>query len=221
MHVRSQAQDVLARLGFSDARAAHKRLMAIAHETSRVLESPRTRASLAQCAPALVEALRRTVDPDMALRQVERIVESIGANSVFYQTLAENRWLLEMVVDLSVSSEFLTDLLVRHPGMLDELVDSIQTGRAKDVGQMREELDRLLAGAVEIDAILKGYQAGELLRIGVRDLLHEADLAETFGELSDLAEVILSAVTDRVLARVHEKSGAHGGRFAVPLWDPK
>ena len=91
-----------------------------------------------------------------------------------------SRSVLGMVVDMAVYRVFLTELLVRYPGMLDVLVDSLQTGRDKDPDQMRRELDVLLAGAVNADAILKSFQAGELLRIGVRDLLHAANLGETF-----------------------------------------
>ncbi len=80
---------------------------------------------------------------------------------------------------------------------------------------MRAELNTLLRGAVETDAILKGYQAGELLRLGVRDLLHEAELEETMFEMSCLAEAFVAAVTSRVLDETADRSGPAPGSLAV------
>jgi glutamate-ammonia-ligase adenylyltransferase len=180
-----------------------------------LLKTTRTRTNLAKCAPALFEALSRTPDPDLALGQFQRIVDSIGAKSLFYELLGETPSMLNMVVQLAVFSEFLTELLVRHPGMLDELMDSLQTGRARSHDEMAEDLSRLLEGAVDPDIILKSWQAGELLRIGTRDLLHAANLGETFRELTALAEVILEATVHRVWHSRGDPQQAFGGRFAV------
>jgi glutamate-ammonia-ligase adenylyltransferase len=172
-----------------------------------MLSAPaRARKFFASVAPALLKALAATGEPDEALRRFSRIAGSLGAKAVFYQMLNENSWLLKMTVDLAAWSEFLTGILVANPGLFDELVDALQTARSKTMRQMVEELAQITTGG-DIADTLRAYRAGEMLRIGVRDLIHSASLEQTQGELSDLAEAILRAQLQDSLKQHRERRG--------------
>lgn len=180
----------LGAFGFNEPESAARELLDLGRERLLLAPPSRTRKFFASVAPDLLKALVSTGEPDDALRRFSRICGSLGAKSVFFQMLNENPWLLKMTVDLAAWSEFLTSILVANPGLFDALVDSLQTGESKSVAEMGEEL-RSITGAGDISDTLRAYRSGELLRIGVRDLMHDASLEQTQNELSDLAEAIL------------------------------
>ncbi|MGD0093350.1 MAG: bifunctional [glutamate--ammonia ligase]-adenylyl-L-tyrosine phosphorylase/[glutamate--ammonia-ligase] adenylyltransferase, partial [Planctomycetota bacterium] len=181
---------LLRSFGFAAADSSARELLELAHPNQIFSTASRTRKFFASVAPALAKALAATGEPDAALRRFSRLAGSLGAKAVFYQMLNENSWLLKMTVDLAAWSEFLTAILVANPGLFDELVDALQTARAKTLRQMLDEMAQLTGGG-DIADTLRAYRAGETLRIGVRDLIHSASLEQTQGELSDLAEVVL------------------------------
>ena len=221
----SQLAPLLPKFGFPNSEATARELLELSRENLILTAPSRTRKFFASVAPQLLKALADTGAGDDALRRFSRIVGSLGARAVFYQTLNENPWLLKMTADLAAWSEYLTDILVANPGLFDELVDALQTGHSKSVNDMASELERITRGG-EIKDTLRAYRAGELLRIGVRDLIHDASLEQTQAELSDLAEAILRiqlASTMRAHrerhGRVHSEHGKSSGRSTTADMD--
>jgi glutamate-ammonia-ligase adenylyltransferase len=192
--------------GFHQVEASARELIELSREPLALMAPSRTRKFFASLAPALLKALVSTGEPDDALRRFSRIAGSLGAKAVFYQMLHENPWLLRMTVDLAAWSEYLTDILVANPGLFDELVDALRTEQSKSAADMSGELARITSGG-DISDTLRAYRAGELLRIGVRDLLHSASLEQTQFELSDLAECILRV---QVQHSIKELTAARG-----------
>ena len=181
---------LLPQFGFQQVEASARELIELSREPLALMAPSRTRKFFASLAPALLKALVSTGEPDDALRRFSRIAGSLGAKAVFYQMLHDNPWLLRMTVDLAAWSECLTDILVANPGLFDELVDALRTEQSKSAANMAAELARITGGG-DITDTLRAYRSGELLRIGVRDLLHSASLEQTQFELSDLAECLL------------------------------
>jgi len=181
---------IMQKFGFLDERSSAREMIELGQEKLLLSPPSRTRKFFASVAPQLLKALVATGQPDDALRRFSRIAGSLGAKAVFYQMLSENPWLLKMTADLAAWSEYLTGILVANPGLFDELVDALQTGQSKTMAEMSAELQKITHGP-EIADTLRAYKAAELLRIGVRDLIHDASLEQTQAELSDLAEAIL------------------------------
>jgi len=167
-------------------------LLDLAEDKALFTNPARTRRFFASLAPPLLKALVETGDPNASLRRFSRIAGSLGGKAIFYQSLNENPWLLRMTAKLAAWSEYLTDILVANPGLFDELVDSLRTGQSKDEERLEEELSAVAQGG-DIGDTLRAYRAGEILRIGVRDLFHQVPMDQTQGELSDLAAAILRA----------------------------
>ncbi|HEY3321038.1 MAG TPA: bifunctional [glutamate--ammonia ligase]-adenylyl-L-tyrosine phosphorylase/[glutamate--ammonia-ligase] adenylyltransferase [Planctomycetota bacterium] len=192
--------------GLDGAEGTARELVAMSRENVPLTAPSRTRKFFASVAPRLLRELTATGEPDEALRRFSRIVGSLGAKAVFYQMLNENNWLLRMTVELAAWSEYLTDILVANPGLFDELVDALQTGHSKSAADMLAELGEITKGG-DISDTLRAYRAGELLRIGVRDLIHDAQMEQTQGELSDLAEAILRIQLQHSLKHHREQYG--------------
>lgn len=190
-HKDEEIENALRKYNFKDVRKAHRNIDLLVVESSPFPPSPRTRECFANIAPSLLRKVSNVPDPDMALNNLERCTASVGAKAVFFQMLSENPQALEIFVDLCAWSQFLSDILIKSPGMLDQLIDSLVIGERKDIKQMIGELALLLKTSPDKIRTLHEYKNQELLRIGVRDIVGKTTIQITMEELSGLAEAIL------------------------------
>jgi glutamate-ammonia-ligase adenylyltransferase len=202
-------QAVLGRYPFRDVAGAYQNLNLLATESIRFLSTRRCRQFLASIAPRLLQAVAETPDPDMALVNLEKVSASLGGKAVLWELFSFNTPTLKLYVDLCAWSEFLSEILINNPGMVDELLDSLVLNQPRNMAELKQELADLCRGATAFDPILHSFQDKELLRIGVRDILGKDTIQETTAALSDLAETILAQ-----LAQVQQ--GPLDRRFGIP-----
>ena len=185
---------VLGRYGFRDAQGAYQNLTQLAQEPVPFLSTRRCRHFLASIAPRLLRALADTPDPDAALVNLEKVTATLGAKGVLWELFSFNPPSLTLYVELCSGSEFLSEILVRNPGMIDELLDSLVLNQPRALAELRDELAGLCRGAADPDPILHSFKDKELLRIGVRDILGKDAIAATTASLSDLAEALVGQI---------------------------
>src|SRR4029079_1990058 len=164
-------RSVLSRYGFRDVQGAYQNLAQLAQESVPFLSTRRCRHFLASIAPHLLRALADTPDPDMALVNLEKVTATLGAKAVLYELFSLNQPCLKLYVDLCVWSQFLSEILINNPGMIDELLDSLVLNLPRTFADRRAELTAVCKSAVDPEPILHSFQDAELLRIGVRDIL--------------------------------------------------
>jgi glutamate-ammonia-ligase adenylyltransferase len=201
---------VLGRYPFRDVPGAYANLAQLAAESVPFLSQRRCRHFLASIAPNLLRAVSDTPDPDMALRNLEKVTRSLGAKTVLWELFSFNPPSLKLYVDLCARSQFLSEILINNPGMIDELLDSLVLNQPRSAEELRVELAELCRGAADLELILHSFQDKELLRIGVRDILGKDSIRDTTRALSDLAETILVQVAA-------PQAGPLEKRFGVPL----
>ncbi len=185
---------VLGRYPFRDVPGAYHNLVLLAQENIPFLSTRRCRHFLANIAPQLLRALADTPDPDMALVNLEKVSASLGGKGVLWELFSFNPPSLKLYVELCAWSQYLSEILINNPGMIDELLDSLVLNQPRTAEELGQELAELCRGAAEPDPILHSFQDKELLRIGVRDILGKDSIQATTAALSDLAEIILAAI---------------------------
>jgi glutamate-ammonia-ligase adenylyltransferase len=185
---------VLGRYPFRDVQGAYHNLLQLAHEAVPFLSTRRCRHFLASIAPSLLRAVAETPDPDMALVNLEKVTASLGAKSVLWELFSFNPPSLKLYVELCAGSQFLSEILINNPGMIDELLDSLVLNQPRTAAELRREVTELCRGAADPELILHSFQDKELLRIGVRDILDKDTIQGTTAALSELAETILSQI---------------------------
>lgn len=208
-----QVEQVLGKYPFQNVREAYKNLMLLAEEEAPFLSSIRCRHFLASAAPYLLRAIGQAADADMALVNLEKVTRSLGAKGVLWESLGHSPPLLKLYVDLCAGSQFLSEILVNNPGMVDELLETLVMNRSPTRDEWKQELDRLLKGARDVDPILHGFKNTALLAIGVNDVTGRRSLEETTAALSDLADVVLQAVANvhwRALVEERGEPALHG-----------
>ncbi|MDA7979408.1 MAG: bifunctional [glutamate--ammonia ligase]-adenylyl-L-tyrosine phosphorylase/[glutamate--ammonia-ligase] adenylyltransferase [Pirellulales bacterium] len=200
--------EILAPYGFHDTTLAYKNLMELAEEKIRFLSTRRCRHFLASVAPALLDAIRQTPDPDGTLTNLDRVTNSLGGKATLWELFNANPAAMRLCVELCSISGFLTGVLISQPGMLDELMDSLMLDTLPTRQEMDTSLHELCRGAEDIDPILHSFRNSYLLRIGARDILGKEDLIATTSALTDLAECVVSVVAkneyDRLVAKFGE-----------------
>jgi glutamate-ammonia-ligase adenylyltransferase len=202
-----QIRTVLSPYQFKDAQRAYATLLSLGTEEIPFLSTIRCRHFLASIAPWLLRALSEAPDPDMALVNLEKVTSSLGAKGVLWESLSQNAPMLKLYVNLCAWSQYLSEILINSPGMIDELLDTLILNRPPTRQMLADELGRLLKGAQDIHPILFSFKSTRLLEIGIHDIMGKRELGETLTNLSDLADVILSAIVDHHWNAMVERYG--------------
>lgn len=209
-------QAVLGKYPFRDLQGAYQCLMQLATESVPFLSTRRCRHFLASIAHRLLNAVAETPDPDMALVNLEKVTASLGGKATLWELFSFSPPSLKLYVELCASSQFLSEILITNPGMIDELLDTLVLNQPRTLAELRQELTELCRNADDPDLILHSFQDKELLRIGVRDILGQDDIQATTAALSDLAETILGQLAELqrvpLVARFGEPHLADGPR---------
>jgi glutamate-ammonia-ligase adenylyltransferase len=145
-------------------------------------------------------------DPDRVVTRLDSFIAAYGARSVLFELWNSNPTIFELLVKLFDRSEFLAELAIRTPDMVDELVTS---GRLRQRKSAEETLRDLRHGLGDEDQNLwlRRYHQVELMRIGLRDILGLADAEQYLTELSALADASLQYAVE-VLMRRHKFKAA-------------
>ncbi len=200
-------EQVLGKYPFKNMQAAYQSLNQLATETIPFLSTRRCRQFLANIAPQLLHAVAETPDPDMALVNLEKVSASLGGKAVLWELFSFNTPSLKLYVELCAWSQFLSEILINNPGMIDELLDSLVLNLPRSAAELREELTELCRNADDPEPILHSFQDNELLRIGVRDILGKDSIIETTRALSDVAETILVQIASMQYAPLVRRLG--------------
>ncbi len=178
---------------FSDTRRASRQIRTL-HES---FIGSGSRFSLPQFAGTLDGLLRMSPDPDLSLNTFARFAEASISRTSFFNDLLTYPVIAEVFGRLAGSSPYLSDILVREPGLFHWLTTSDALTTPVRPEGLREEIGRLAETFArperQLEA-LKRLHRREFLRIGARDFLGIDALAATTQQLSDLADVIVDEV---------------------------
>jgi glutamate-ammonia-ligase adenylyltransferase len=188
-----QIRGRVASVGFEDVERALRNLQLMREGQSSARYTPEMRRALAEAAPPLLAALTLAPDPDLALTTFERFVAGVAARTTFTRLLAETPGLVELLVRLFGTSEFLSATLLRQPELLDAFLapePAARHGRDRLVRDLRQAVEAAEPGSARLDALRRRKKAEEL-RIGLADILDRSDVGETQQSLTSLAEACL------------------------------
>lgn len=113
------------------------------------------------------------------------------------------------------ASDFVSEQVSRDPSMLLGLASSGLLERSLKSGEMRASLAEALADCSDEDELarrLRRFRNRQQVRIVWRDLTRQADLAETCGDLSDLADACIDLAYAWLYTRHCEQFGVPTGR---------
>ena len=208
-----QLETFLSTFRFENVRNAQRLLRQLANGGDGIQFSPSVRRTFFQLAPTLLNVLRDSPNPDMALRYLSAFTDKVGARSSYYTMFAEKPSTLEVLTRVCGSSLYLADMLIASPELFDLLTVPTLIERSKTLTEKQTEVLQVVEQAPEdrMLSMLRRYKNDEIWRIALRNILGNASLPDTTQELSDLAEATLQAIYPEIEAELRE---AHGTPLA-------
>ncbi len=193
---KEQIRRLLAQYGFEDIDLAWRNIRLIAMGPAGEILPPRERRFFLEFAFPMLEVLRDSLDPDLALHHLESFAAASGNRISFLRTLASRRPHLARLANLLAFSRRACHILLRHPEYFDSLARGIHLheGRAREE-MLTEVRDRLSTGpsGASAAAILRYYRQREMVRIAYRDMAGLGKPMEISAELTVLAEACVQA----------------------------
>src|SRR5579859_5610006 len=161
---------------------------------------------------ALVTVLQDSADPDSALNLFERLTQDHegGHYKDLTQLLEKRQALIHYAVTIFSHSQFLGETLIQNPDLFELLARDKNLERSYAREDFRESLARYRTQSAEnnISVLLARFKRRQYIRIVLRDALGVAHLADTTGEISALADVLLEEALRDVDASLRARFGA-------------
>ncbi len=172
-----------------------------------------------QMLPHLLQAMKLSPDPDMALNNFERWQANLANRLPYYRFLAENPTVLEIFFTVCATSQFFSEILIRNPEYFEFFSDPSLRRRPKTAPQHYRDLRNLLrtctSYGMKIDA-MRRYKQREVLRIGVMDILGVLELPEVARAFSDFADACVQVAYEIAHEELAQRYGMTGTpAFAV------
>ncbi len=139
-------------------------------------------------------------DPDRVLTRLASFISAYAARVPLLELWNGNPALFELMLMLFDRSEFLAEMAIRTPDLIDDVVAGDRLRQRKTAEQIVKELRH---GSNDADQFLwlRRYHETELMRLGLRDILGLVDFEQNLAELSALADACLQYALAAVMRK--------------------
>jgi glutamate-ammonia-ligase adenylyltransferase len=182
---------------------------------SRLSLSQRGAQRLDRFMPLLLERLERLALPDEVLRDVFDLVQSICRRSAYLALLVQNIAALDRMLGLFKASGWIAATVIRHPALLDELIDPALGRLLPSRDEMAASARRILDANRDTEAVLAALNHMKLafrLRIAVADLETRLSSREVQLTLTDLAETLIESCLELASRELRARHGSLPGK---------
>ncbi|GJL59511.1 MAG: hypothetical protein NPIRA03_23680 [Nitrospirales bacterium] len=197
---------ILEAYGLQDWKRADQNLQAMAGE-------PVTRKALATILPGVLNSVTRTADPDQAINEWERYVDSGIQRLQLFQYLAMVPHVVEVLGAAFGNSPAMAQTFIRDPLLVYWIEDDGVLRRRMTRSALEANVQAALSTVTSFEAkceALRRMKRREMLRIGIRDLLGIATPIETYTVLSELASAVIQAAYELVNQELARRFGDFG-----------
>jgi glutamate-ammonia-ligase adenylyltransferase len=197
--------------GIQDWKRADQNLQSIAGD-------PNTRKALANILPSLLSGLSQTADPDQALNEWERYVDSGIHRLQLFQYLAKAPHIIEVLGTVFGNSPSMAQTFLRDPLLVYWIEDDRVLVRSQTRARLLATLENMQEGVKSYEArceALRRFKRREMLRLGIRDLLGIATPIETYTVLSEVAAGIIQAAYELVDQELQCQHGGWGSQTST------
>jgi len=185
----------------------------------RALRTDRAKNLLEQCLPTLLLAFSKTHDPSAALIRFDSFISKLPAGVQLFSLLHANPSLFKLLARIMGLAPALADILAKKPNLWDMVLEPHFFDPVEDKNDLIEELDIRLHSANDYQDILdlvRRFVAEQKFRTGIHLMEGLADVEETGGALTLIADIALTALITHVTEDFSKKHGEFlGGGIAV------
>ena len=209
----------LASLGFKRPESVSAAVRGWHHGRMPATRSARARELLTALKPALLAALARTADPDIAFARFDTLLHGLPAGVQLFSLLKANPWLLDVLAEVCGGAPRLARHLARTPAVLDALLDPAFLRDPPTRAEADAAFARALGETDEYEPMLDAARRTareQQFRVGFQFLRGVMGPEEVGSAYAMVAESALLAVTARVRSAFEAQHGrVPGGVFAI------
>jgi glutamate-ammonia-ligase adenylyltransferase len=184
-----------------------------------LLVIPSARAMLEDLARRFARELEASADPELALNNLDRFVQGIGARRFYWGLLLDRPELVPRLAALFGASKYLSNLLAAHPTLIEPVFSDpsvfvlSRTELHADLAEIRERLEAEAERdpAERALAALRLFHHRQLVNVGLLDLSGKIGRREAERALSDVAEVCLEAALDAARDALRRSAAGDAG----------
>jgi glutamate-ammonia-ligase adenylyltransferase len=185
--------------GFADAEALYGQLRGFLSSHTFKHITPLARNRLSKLLPVVLGELSAIPNTGQTLNRVLDLFQAVIQRPVYLALLIEYPAVLKQMIKLFAGSSWIADYLVRHPILLDSLLDIEQLYSLPSRDELLLELHRLIEMQATEDPeqrlnALRHFKHEQTLRVAVVDVNEHLHLMKVSDQLTWLAEAILDQV---------------------------
>jgi len=193
------ADAALRQAGYRTPRKVHQLLARLHDEPATRLLSRTGRTRLDLLLPLIIAKAANTDNPEAVLGRILQLVRAVLRRTSYLALLVENPRAIDHLVELAAASPMIISQLIRHPLLLDELMDTRTLYHPPSKSQLEQDLE---ARITQIDpddlefqmTTLAVFKQINTLRVAAADVTGTLPLMKVSDRLTDIAEVILAKV---------------------------
>ena len=211
------AVSILDGLGYDDAKAALTIIQRFSESAAVKSTSPQGRQRMDNLMPLIVTSVAQSNSPNNCLLRLINLLEAIAKRSAYIALLSEHPMGLSQLVQLVDKSEWISNILIRSPILLDELLDPRRLYEAIDKAELEQELTTQLK--YEDDDVeqqmrcLGEFKQSNVFRVAASELNGALPVNKISDHLTYIAEVVVDAVEKIALKHVQQRFG--GPRYLL------
>ncbi len=193
------ADKLLTQAGYQNPGKVHQLLAHLNEQPATQMLSLTGRTRLDRLIPLIIEEAGHADDPEAVLSRILKLIRAVLRRTSYLALLIENPKAIEHLVQLSAASPMIISQLIRHPLLLDELLDSRTLYHPPLRVQLEQDLDTRMAQIDPDDlefqmTTLAVFKQINTLRVAAADVTGTLPLMQVSDRLTDIAEVILAKV---------------------------
>jgi glutamate-ammonia-ligase adenylyltransferase len=176
---------------------------------------------LEQVMPLLLKALAEREQQEVALQRVLAVIEAVVRRSVYLVLLKENPQALTHLLILCEVSPWLTEMLVKYPALMDQLLDLRSLYRPLSLSELlaeADELRRLYSDDEESFMLqLRHWRHAQVFKVAAADVTGQVPVMKVSDYLTWIAQAVLQVSHDYAWQTMTAKHGFPEGCESSPL----
>ncbi len=165
--------------------------------------------------PLLMREVLKPEYSEESLKRVLSVIESIAKRSVYLVLLKENPESLAHLVKLCDVSAWLTDMLVKYPALLDQLLDERALYAPLEASALQEEARALLDSVGQDEEVfmnqIRQWRHAQVFKVAAADITGHLPVIKVSDYLTWIAEAVLNTVVEFAWRMMQQRSGLPGG----------
>jgi len=165
--------------------------------------------------PVLLMGLQDVENEALALERVLKILSGVMNRSVYLVLLKENLHAIRHLLQLCSLSSWMTEMLVKYPALLDQLLDERILYEPLELADLKQEARHILDDSFPDDETfmnhLRQWKHAQVFKVAAADITGHVPIMKVSDYLTWIAEAVLDVTAEYAWRFMQRRSGLPGG----------